>query len=139
MMDALAVQEAVLDRLWSDDPLAAWVTGIYDSAPEDARLPYITLGQTSAFDWSTKTEAGARHRLDLMVFTGHRGQAEAKAIAGHLAHLLGPSAPAGPLIVNGQAAVTTRILAFDSRVEPVERLAQTLVRVEVVIAAPPSA
>ena len=49
-------------------------------APERARFPYITIGRTSVYDWSTGDDSGSEHLVTLHVWSRARGKAEAHAI-----------------------------------------------------------
>lgn len=49
-----SLQAALYERFTSKISDAA----VYDFVPEDATFPYIGLGEDTAIDWSTKTEAG---------------------------------------------------------------------------------
>ena len=62
MSAANALQKAVFETLAADAPLIALLGGqkIYDGAPRNAEAPYLHLGEFSARDWSTATEAGWR-------------------------------------------------------------------------------
>ncbi len=55
-----ALQEAVFSTLSGDTTLAALLGGanVFDGAPRNQPAPYVHLGELTARDWSTSTEAG---------------------------------------------------------------------------------
>lgn len=79
-----ALQTAVYDRLTS----AAGVTGllggpkVYDEVPRAAEFPYLTIGQSSARDWSTGGEDGEEHTLTLHVWSRANGRRQVQEIMG---------------------------------------------------------
>ena len=127
MTGALAVQKAVIARLAGDPVLAGLVCGVHDQPPPGARLPYVALGRSGVVDWSTKTERGARHRLDLIVHADHRGQARTKVAAERILALVTDT----PLEIDGQDCIAVRPLLHETVTDPAERLVQTILRVEV--------
>ena len=71
----LALQKAVVAALLADGAVGGLIADrIYDAPPRDAVFPYLTIGQTTAADWSTATEAGREHRLTLHVWSRQRGK-----------------------------------------------------------------
>jgi Protein of unknown function (DUF3168) len=82
MSAALELQKAVIARLVSDTALVAQLGGakIYDHPAANAKLPYVTLGQTASYDWSTASEDGREHLLTVHVWSRAGGRIEAHTI-----------------------------------------------------------
>ncbi|MGH6859931.1 MAG: DUF3168 domain-containing protein [Phyllobacterium sp.] len=65
----LELQKALLAVLKADKTVEKLVGGrIYDRVPEKADFPYVTLGSSSIYDWSTATERGGEHLFTLHVW-----------------------------------------------------------------------
>lgn len=84
------LQRAIFIALSGDIGLAAMIGGnkIYDYAPPLAGFPYITLGRTSVFDWSTGTESGSEHILTLHVWSQAKGRKEVLQVMERVGALL---------------------------------------------------
>ncbi len=67
----LSLQKAVYDRL-----KAKLTTPVYDNVPDNAKIPYITIGETTALNWSTKIEAGQEITHTLHIFSQYPGMKE---------------------------------------------------------------
>jgi len=90
-MTLLATQtlwQAIYDRLAADVPLMAAISGIYDPAPEGQSLPYLTIGEGTARDWSAKDFSGQEHLVDIHVWSGKPGGGEVRTLADQVASLL---------------------------------------------------
>jgi hypothetical protein len=74
------LQQAIYDALLADGDLTSLMTGVYDQAPAEAVLPYVTLGPTSATDWSSASFSGQDHDLAIDVWTTGPGHGQAKRI-----------------------------------------------------------
>lgn len=72
----LALQKALYDRLSQslDCP-------VYDAVPQVAQMPYVTIGEDTAIDWSTKLESGQEVTHTLHIWSDYDGAMEAKQIA----------------------------------------------------------
>ncbi len=77
---SLAVQNALVAALQADALLTDTVSGIYDSVPVAAALPYVTLGGDIASDASSKTGSGREHRVMISVWDDVPGVARVKAL-----------------------------------------------------------
>jgi Protein of unknown function (DUF3168) len=79
---ALDLHKAIVARLSSDAALLAQLGSakIYDRPPANAKLPYVSIGQTLSYDWSTASETGHEHLVTLHVWSRARGRIEAHAI-----------------------------------------------------------
>ncbi|PCJ44588.1 MAG: hypothetical protein COA81_01410 [Alphaproteobacteria bacterium] len=80
--------QAIYDRLGTDSGLMAQISGIFDPAPEGASLPYLTIGEGSARDWSAKNFTGQEHLLDIHIWSGKRGGGEVRTLADQVSGLL---------------------------------------------------
>jgi hypothetical protein len=82
MSAALELQKAVIARLVSDAALTAQLGGakIFDHPAANAKLPYVTLGQTASYDWSTASEDGREHLMTVHVWSRAGGRIETHSI-----------------------------------------------------------
>jgi len=71
----LALQKAIYDRLSQ-----ALTCTIYDSVPQGAAMPYVTIGEDTAIDWSTKLENGQEVTHTLHIWSDYEGAKEVKQI-----------------------------------------------------------
>lgn len=77
---SLAVQTALVAALRGDAQLTDMVSGIFDSVPVEAALPYVTLGGDTVSDASSKTGSGREHRVTINVWDAASGAARVKAV-----------------------------------------------------------
>ena len=79
---ALDLQRALILRLSGDSALIGQLGGskIYDHPSATAKLPFVSLGQTMAYDWSTASEAGHEHLITIHVWSRAGGRIEAHEI-----------------------------------------------------------
>ena len=105
MADAsLAVQAAIHGRLTGDATLMGMVTAVHDQVPEDARFPYLAIGDDTAVDFGTKSETGQELTLTLHAWSRAHGRREVKDILARIHALLHQQA----LTVTGFAHMLTR-------------------------------
>jgi thioredoxin-like negative regulator of GroEL len=90
-----ALQEAVFSALSTDATLQTFLGGanVFDGAPRNAAAPYVHLGEMSARDWSTATEAGAEVNFAVVSWSRTPGRAEGLAVADRVAALLHDAPP----------------------------------------------
>ena len=76
---AAELQKAIFAALEGDAALISMLGAgrIHDLAPARVQFPYITLGRTSIYDWSTGTEGGTEQLVTLHVWSRGRGKREA--------------------------------------------------------------
>ncbi len=76
------LQEAIYVALTQTTGLTTLLGGtkIYDFVPRHTKPPYITIGITQEFDWSTSTEEGREHIITLHTWTLNQGRREADEI-----------------------------------------------------------
>lgn len=74
------LQTIIYQRLSDDSALKAKNIKTYDSVPSGATFPYITLGDDTVNNWSTKTNDGEDITHTLHVWSQYNGKKEAKEI-----------------------------------------------------------
>lgn len=74
------LQQALYTRLTTDSALMARVTGVFDAVPDGQDFPYVTVGEDTVVDWSTKTNSGEEITHTLHVWSRYAGKKEAKEI-----------------------------------------------------------
>jgi hypothetical protein len=83
-----ALQRALYARLAGDPVLVAAGCGVWDDVPEDAAMPYLTLGEAVEVPSSSHDRPGRQVLVTLHVWSRYRGMAEANAVAGRVVELL---------------------------------------------------
>jgi hypothetical protein len=113
---SLPLQEAIHARLTQDPVIAGLVAGrIHDDPPHTATrtgegLPYIVLGDEEVDAWSTATDRGALHAVQISIVSGQRGFAGLKRIAQAVC-----DAMLGPLDLTRGRVVNATFLAGRTR------------------------
>jgi hypothetical protein len=108
---ARALQAAVFATLAGDETLQAMIgDAIFDAAPRNAAAPYVHLGELTASDWSTATEAGSEIRFAVVAWSRAEGRSEALAVADRVAALLHDAT----LELDGWRLVNLRHLATET-------------------------
>lgn len=107
------LQQAVFSALSGDATLSAMVSGVFDHVPEGQAFPYVTIGESSAADFSTKTEAGQEHTMTIHAWSRERGRKETKQILARIYDLLHDQA----LSVAGFTNVLTRYVSAETVLE----------------------
>jgi len=92
---AYELQKAILGRL-----SGAISCPVYDAVPTDAAFPYVTIGEDTAADWSSKTTSGQDVTTTIHVWSRYKGKAEAKRIGSEVLQQL----TTGPLSMTGFSA-----------------------------------
>ena len=105
----LPLQKAIYDRL--KDTLTC---SVYDHVPDGATMPYVTLGEDTAVDWSTKLELGMEVTHTLHVWSNYNGMAEAKQIIDQVVQALTGSS----LAIEGFAVVMATLDMIDTLRDP---------------------
>jgi hypothetical protein len=98
------LQQAVYQALTGNVGLMAAISGVYDHVPADTAFPYMTIGETTVTDWSSKTFGGQVHDLTLHIWSRSRGRKETKEIMALVYDTLNGAA----LTVEGQELVDLR-------------------------------
>lgn len=75
------LQQAIFGALTNDAGVTALVGGrVYDSVPQDASFPYLTVGDSTVIPFDTKDEPGQEHRVVMHAWSRYAGRKEAKQI-----------------------------------------------------------
>lgn len=92
----LPLQGALYTRLSNDTAIMNQVTGVYDEVPEGTTFPYISLGEDTVTDWSTKTNSGEEITHTLHIWSDATGKVQTKQIMNNILQALST-----PLSVSG--------------------------------------
>ena len=100
---AADLQKALFAALAADTGLTALLGPgkVFDHAPANVAFPYVSLGRTGVYDWSTGTESGTEQLLTLHVWSKARGKAETLAIM----EIVRQRLDGGPLALDGHHLV----------------------------------
>ena len=109
----LPLQQAIYQALTSDSALMSMLTGVFDRPPQGTAFPYVTIGEITGSDWSTKTTSGMQQDITLRIWSREGGRAEAANIMTRLHTLLHQA----PLNVTGQALVLIRFASSSIALE----------------------
>jgi len=111
-----SLQSAICQALAGSAELTAQLGGlrVYDHPPQAAAYPFVTIGESSVFDWSTGTEDGAEHLVTLHVWSRSGGKRQAYALVEKIRELLSDQA----LILNDHALVNLRYQFSETRQDP---------------------
>lgn len=111
----LALQKSVFAALTSNAGLTGLIGArVFDDVPPGAEYPYMTIGESSARDWSTGTDSGEEHILTLHVWSRAAGRKEVQAIMGAVRDVLHEA----EIAVAGHRLVNLRHEFTDARREP---------------------
>jgi len=105
----LLLQKAIYERLKASLPCS-----VYDEVPAGASMPYVTLGEDTARDWSTKLEAGQEITHTLHVWSTYNGMKEAKEIIDKVIQAL----TSAPLQVEGFYVVVAMLDMVETLRDP---------------------
>jgi len=105
----LALQKAIYDRL-----KASLTYPVYDNVPDGAVMPYVTLGEDTAVDWSTKLENGQEVTHTLHIWSEYKGMMEAKQIIDQIIQAITST----PLVVEGFFVVSARVDVVETMRDP---------------------
>lgn len=108
-----ALQAAIYNTLSTDVTLSGMVTGVFDRPPQDKNFPYITIGETVCSDWSSKTNAGTKHELEIHTWSREGGRKQAASIMEVVHTLLHNQ----NLSISGQSLVFIRFMASSITLE----------------------
>jgi hypothetical protein len=70
------LQVSLYSILASHTPLTSKITGVFDAVPEETPTPYVTIGNPTVNDWSTKTFDGEDITFTLHVWSDYNGKKE---------------------------------------------------------------
>lgn len=104
MNAVLEFQKALLTTLRDDATLTALAgaDAVHDHVPPSASFPYLTLGRSSAYDWSTGTESGCESIVTVHVWSKAHGRKQVLEIMDAVAACLDaqPPQPQGHVLVS---------------------------------------
>ena len=84
-----ALQSAIYSRLNSDTTLTStYGAGIYDEVLQNATYPYVTLGEETTIDYSTKDVYGGETTINIHIWSQYKGAKETKNIMDRIHDLL---------------------------------------------------
>jgi len=107
---SFALQQAIFAALSASGDLQALIGDrIFDFVPPDSALPYVVLGDGEESDWSTATEDGTEHQIQIDVWSRQLGHQEAKQIADVIRAALDNAA----LTIGGATLIDLRHRATD--------------------------
>lgn len=111
-----ALQRSIYRTLSNAPALTSLLGGaeIYSKPPQGQALPYMTLGQTVNFDWSTGTDDGTEHDLTLHVWTSADSAEKVHEIMDTVKTLLHDR----PLSVEGHYLANLRHEFAEARIDP---------------------
>ena len=94
------LQKAIYERLKNNLSCP-----VYDNIPDGAAMPYVTIGEDTAVDWSTKLENGQEVTHTLHIWSDYKGMMETKQLINTIIQILTLT----PLQVEGFFVVTARL------------------------------
>ena len=100
-------QTAIYNKLTGDSALMSSIAGVFDHTPEAQAYPYVTLGESSISDWSSKTTEGTEHNFTLHIWSREGGRKQAAQIMERIHTLLHQ----GNLTITGQSLVLMRFVS----------------------------
>ena len=101
------LQQAIYQTLTADSTLMALITGVFDRPPQGTAFPYVTIGESSGSDWSSKTTTGMEHNFILHIWSREGGRKQTAQIMERLHTLLHQVI----LTVTGQTMILMRFAA----------------------------
>jgi len=107
------LQKTLYQILTGDSTLLAMISGVFDRPIQGTPTPYITLGEASIHDWSSKTTEGAEHQVRIHIWSREGGRKEAAAIMQRVHSLLHQASPT----VEGHALVLMRFISSEIGLE----------------------
>ena len=107
---SFSLQQAIFAALSASSDLQALIgtpPRLFDYVPRDSALPYVVLGDGSESDWSTATDTGTEHAVQIDIWSRIPGHRETKQIAEVIRTALNDAA----LAVSGATLIDIRHLA----------------------------
>jgi hypothetical protein len=125
---AAALQKAIHGVLAADPALVALLGGphIHDRTPANVAFPYVTYGGTLALDWSTGTEAGEEHLVQLTAWSRQQGRKQALDIVAAMTAALEQQV----LDIDGHRLVLMRFAGVDAAYDTALRGYRASLRIE---------
>ena len=90
MTAALEMQSAIISALRDSSSLTGLLGGafVYDDVPDSRRPPYVVLGPIETVDWSTATEDGEEHFIEITAWSQANGRKQAVAVTAEIRAVL---------------------------------------------------
>jgi hypothetical protein len=107
---SFSLQQAMFTVLSESTDLQALIGNpprLFDYVPRDSAFPYVVLGDGNESDWSTATESGTEHAIQIDVWSREPGHRQAKQIADVIRATLNNAS----LTVSGVTLIDIRHLA----------------------------
>ncbi|MBV9571446.1 MAG: DUF3168 domain-containing protein [Alphaproteobacteria bacterium] len=112
---SFALQQAIFAALSASSELQALIgTCLFDFVPRESVFPYVVLGDGGESDWSTATETGSEHAVQIDVWSRSAGHEEAKQIA----EIVRATLHNAVLAISGATLIDIRHLATGFSREP---------------------
>ena len=84
-----ALQTTIYSTLSSDNTLTSTLgAGVYDEVLEGATYPFVSLGEETAVDYSTKDINGGETTINIHIWSQYKGAKETKQIMDRIHDLL---------------------------------------------------
>tara|TARA_R110001592_G_scaffold153992_1_gene382849 strand:- start:3286 stop:3693 length:408 start_codon:yes stop_codon:yes gene_type:complete len=84
-----ALQSAIYSTLSNDNNLTQVLgAGVYDEVTEGATYPFVSLGEETAVDYSTKDLVGGETTVNIHIWSQYKGSKETKNIMDKIHDLL---------------------------------------------------
>ena len=106
---ALSLQESIFQRLKKHLDHA-----VYDQPPQNAKFPYVTLGEDTVVDWSTKLAPGEEITHTLHIWSQYPGMQELKTLIDQTIQALTIS----PLVISGFDVVVSAMDGIQTLRDP---------------------
>jgi len=74
------LQAAIYSALSTDANVLGLVAGVFDDVPEETAYPFISFGDETSIDSSTKDSQAQEYTVTMHIFSEFRGKAEVKNI-----------------------------------------------------------
>ena len=105
------LHQSIFQELTNDELLMTLITGVFDRVIQSTAFPYISLGESTISDWSSKTTTGKQANISLHIWSREGGRKQAITIMERVYTILQDTHPE----VSGHTVVLLRFA--DSRVE----------------------
>ena len=84
-----ALQTTIYSTLSGDNTLTNTLgAGVFDEVLENATYPFVSLGEETAIDYSTKNEDGGEFTINIHVWSQYKGSKQTKEIMDRIHDLL---------------------------------------------------
>ena len=120
MSAALEIHKLLYDTLRLDNGLTTLLSGahVYDDLPDRVAPPYIILGSLESLDWSTASEGGEEHFLEIEVWSDKSGRKQAIELAGYASQALASLSESLPSTTDNHVLINLTLEnTFSERVE----------------------